>query len=389
MGLTERLARFAYRCPRPLLVLGRGATATRLAIERELRVRGGQVARSAAEADTLLVCGSMSGPLAEATDRIWAQVPAPRARIALGGPADAPSALEEAAARLVDVDAQRRPLAPEQSTSEAGDRTEQDEQDEQDDGGDEEMSMPGGLMMADRGPDRDGLMLDQLHVQLGPVLPDWPAGLLVRVTLQGDVIQDAEVDTVPPGPGVTAPAFWDEPAVRAARGEPVEPAELDRRRAAAHTDSAARLLQLAGWSEAAVGARRLRDELLEGRTPAAELARLARRVRRSRVLHWLLADLGPLTGHEAVGASPVGAAGDVWDRLTWWLDEAAGAAAGRPGSSAGPRRSIEGRAPAAALLDVVPEMLTGLDLAAARLVIASLDPDLDQLLGTRAEVGGG
>lgn len=386
MGLTERLARFAYRCPRPLLVLGRGATASRLAVERELRVRGGRVARSAAEADTLLVCGSMSGPLAEATARIWAQQPAPRARVAVGGPADAASALEEAAARLVDVDAQRLPLAAEQGMSEAGDGTEQDEQD---DGGDEEMSMPGGLMMADRGPDRDGLMLDQLHVQLGPVLPDWPAGLLVRVTLQGDVIQEAEVDTVPPGPGVTGPAFWDEPAVRAARGEPVEPAELDRRRAAAHTDSAARLLELAGWGEAAAGARRLRDELLEGRTPAVELARLARRVRRSRVLHWLLSDLGPLTGHEAAGGSPAGVAGDVWDRLTWWLDEAADAAAGRTASSAGPRGSVEGPAPSAALLDLVPGMVTGLDLAAARLVIASLDPDLDQLLDTRAEVGGG
>lgn len=382
MGLTERLARFAYRCPRPLLVLGPGATAVRLAVERELRVRGGRVARSAAEADTLLVCGSMSGPLAEAGDRIWAQLPAPRARVAVGGPTEAASALEEAAARLVDVDAQRRSLAPEQSPSESGDGT-----DEQGDGGDEE-SMPGGLMMADRGPDRDGLMLDQLHVQLGPVLPDWPAGLLLRVTLQGDVIQEAEVDMVPPGPGATGPAFWDEPAVRAARGEPVEPVQLGRRHAAAQADSASRLLELAGWAEAAVVARRLRDELLKGRTPAVKLARLARRVRRSRVLHWLLSDLGPLTGCEAIDL-PGGAAGDVWDRLTRWLDEAAEAAAGRLASSAGPRGPVEGRAPAAALLDLVPSMITGLDLAAARLVIASLDPDLDQLLDTRVEVADG
>ena len=38
--------------------------------------------------------------------------------------------------------------------------------------------------MADRGDDRDGLRLDQLHLPLGPVLPDWPAGLVLRVITQ-------------------------------------------------------------------------------------------------------------------------------------------------------------------------------------------------------------
>src|SRR5260370_29378823 len=49
------------------------------------------------------------------------------------------------------------------------------------------------------GADRDGLRLDQLHVPLGPVLPDWPAGLVVHLTLQGDVVQHAEVQAVGPG----------------------------------------------------------------------------------------------------------------------------------------------------------------------------------------------
>lgn len=56
------------------------------------------------------------------------------------------------------------------------------------------MEMPGGLPMADRGEDRDGLMLDQLHVPLGPLLPDWPAGLVVHTTLQGDVVQAARIE---------------------------------------------------------------------------------------------------------------------------------------------------------------------------------------------------
>src|SRR5258708_27816729 len=62
------------------------------------------------------------------------------------------------------------------------------------------MVMPAGLRMAGRGADRDGLKLDQLHVPLGPVLPDWPAGLVVHVTLQGDVVQLAEAHALVPRP---------------------------------------------------------------------------------------------------------------------------------------------------------------------------------------------
>jgi hypothetical protein len=49
--------------------------------------------------------------------------------------------------------------------------------------GEVDMGMPGGLPMAERGEDRDRLKLDRLHVPLGPVLPDWPAGLLVRLVV--------------------------------------------------------------------------------------------------------------------------------------------------------------------------------------------------------------
>jgi hypothetical protein len=82
-------------------------------------------------------------------------------------------------------------------------------------GGMGEMDMGGmvvrGTAMARRGMDRDGLRLDQLHLPLGPVLPDWPAGLLLRLTLQGDVIQEAEAEALAGGDG----SFWDEPWRRA------------------------------------------------------------------------------------------------------------------------------------------------------------------------------
>jgi hypothetical protein len=51
-----------------------------------------------------------------------------------------------------------------------------------------------GLPMAHEGDDRVGLRLDRLHVPLGPVLPDWPAGLVVRLTLQGDARGAAVLD---------------------------------------------------------------------------------------------------------------------------------------------------------------------------------------------------
>ena len=38
------------------------------------------------------------------------------------------------------------------------------------------MDLPGGLVMADRMEDRDGLRLEGLHLALGPLLPHWPAG---------------------------------------------------------------------------------------------------------------------------------------------------------------------------------------------------------------------
>src|SRR5260370_8072981 len=160
------------------------------------------------------------------------------------------------------------------------------------------MEMQGGLPMADRGADRDGLRLDQLHVPLGPVLPYWPAGLVVHLTLQGDVAQHAEAQALGPGGGGS---FWTEPWRRAAAGEPVTTGEAVRRRAAADLDSLSRFLGVAGWDDAATVARRLRDDALAG-VPGSRLRpalhRLARRIARSRTLAWLTRGLGVLLpGH--------------------------------------------------------------------------------------------
>jgi hypothetical protein len=399
MVLTARLARFAFVCPRPLVVVAPGATAERLAVERALRLRGGTAAVSAADADTLIVCGAPSTSLSGVVARLWEQIPAPRATVKVLDPDDADQALDEAVAALVDVEAQRR--AAEHHTADSDVRSSMSSQDEEGDEqgaghsheGDGEEMRPAGLAMAEQAPDRDGLKLDQLHVQLGPVLPDWPAGLILRLAVQGDVIQEAELDTIPAAPGAHAPpSFWDAPTAAAARGEPVDDEAVGRRTAAAHLDSVGRLLGVAGWEEAAGQARRLRDDVLAGERAPGAVKRFGDRVRRSRTLRWSLDNLGVLNHHEALEHGIEGpalrAGGDVTARLRQWLAEAESSLARDIVPGEGPRGPVDG-VPTRALLDVLPGLVRGLDLATARLVVASLDPDLDQLVGVPTETGHG
>jgi hypothetical protein len=266
------------------------------------------------------------------------------------------------------------------------------------------MEMPRGAAMAGRGEDRDGLKLDQLHVPFGPVLPDWPAGLIVHATLQGDVIQQASVGMA--GVSAAGRSFWAEPWHRAAAGDLVPARVAARRRLAAHLDSLGRFLAVAGWGEAAVTARRLRDDALSG-APAGALEpaarRFAGRVARSRLLGWSTRGMGVLQPSEAAAAGVRGpalrAGGDVTARYRCWCRELVEAAAlldeaspVDPGVLEPPRGRLDGAVvPSAGLVAVLPGLLAGAEFAAARLIIASLDPDLDELAtaGAAAEVGHG
>jgi hypothetical protein len=305
--------------PRPLVVTGRGGTEVRLAAERAIRERGWRPAASPAEANILLATGDGLDGHAE---QVWHSMPAPRTRLTIAAASEVPQQLDAAAAELRNTGRQRahatpRHQAPEHHMS--------------------DMDMPGGIPMADRAEDRDGLMLDVLHVPLGPVLPLWPAGLIVHTRLQGDVIQEASVEIV----GSANGSFWsaaDRPMAR-------------------RLDSSARLLALAGWTDAAAMAQRLRDEALEGAPPAAALRKWAGRVRRSRTLRWLLADVG--TTQDA----PPSLAGDALTRLHTWLDPTE------------PESPLETEW----IVESLPALLAGAELATARLIVASLDPDLDLL----------
>jgi hypothetical protein len=203
------------------------------------------------------------------------------------------------------------------------------------------MELPGGLAMADVGEDRDGLTLDRLHVPLGPVLPDWPAGLVVHVTLQGDVIQEAAAELLDAG-RAAASSWW--------MGH----------EAARELDGLARFLGVTGWADAAAQARRLRDaDLADAPIDPIAVASLVRRVRRSRTLRWLIRgipagttdvarlleqrlvaiELAVAPGGEGVAAPPVPRPG---------VDELAG-------------------------------LLVGAELAAARVIVAAVDPDTEQM----------
>ena len=214
---------------------------------------------------------------------------------------------------------------------------------------------PAGIPLAQGGEDRDGLEMDLLHVRLGPVLPYWPAGLVLRCTLQGDVITDAESGLIDAGHA----------------GQQGGPAG-EREHAARRCDNAANLLALAGWADAASRARRIRDALVDGDPTAAtgDLDGLRRTVRRSWLLRWSLRRVGPLTGRDlAHHGLPERLQGDAWDRLLTMLEGAARSIAGQAGQSAADQ-------PHVTPVEAIAELVRGWDLAAARLIVASLDLDV-------------
>jgi hypothetical protein len=206
---------------------------------------------------------------------------------------------------------------------------------------------PHGIPLAGGAEDRDGLEMDVLHVPLGPVLPFWPAGVLLHCTLAGDVVTEARPEVLGPAEeAVTDPPSPGAPAV-------------DR------LDRAARLLILAGWEAAATDVIRIRDDLVAGDTGtvAPRLDRLASRVRRSRLLRWSLRGAGPIDV-ETCRRLGLGdrAVGDVHDRLVTVLAEARSALDG-------------GSLPEPVGPGVLAQLVPGLELGAVRLLIASLDLD--------------
>lgn len=425
MVLRQLLATLAVDATHVLVVEAPGGWLTRAAIEREIGRRGWRLALSPADADAIVVAGSLGPQLSERVDSVWEQLPGPRSRAAVN-PTDhagqddiaaVGAALDAVAAELLDPERQtadvreRTGFTPDDgdmnmdmdmddgddSETHAGhdmdmgpkdgdDSETHDDDDDDDmdtdagdgdmdmgpedsddsethdgdmdmDAGDGEMDMdmdmdmemsPSGIPLAEGGADRDGLEMDELHVALGPVLPHWPAGVVLRCTLQGDVVVAAEASVL------------DENAYAPVQLEPNE-------RSARWCDQLAGLLALAGWADGRAAAAGARDALVDEPDAASGtrlIDNLQRRLRRARVLRWSLRGIGDLRADDQPTAPPH-LHGGVYERMVNLLDQARAELAG----------DAEPQAFLPDLLAVAERLVVGLDLAAARLVVASLAID--------------
>lgn len=365
MGVRQRLAVLALDASHVLVVEAPGGWLARVTVEREVARRGWRLATSAADADALVLVGAAGPELRERVDAVWEQLPGPRSRVALPSGPDVghvAAALDAVAAELLDGGRQaqdaRERGGPEIAVMGGGDMGDADTGDaDTDDGdmgdgdmGDGDMQMaPSGIPLAEGGADRDGLEMDALHVPLGPVLPHWPAGLVLRCVLQGDVVVEAGASVL------------DKPDIGFQRPTRAE-------RAARRCDEVAGLLALAGWAgghSAAVDARDLLLDHPDAVDASALLAGLERRLRRARLLRWSLRGIGELRSGEDGLDVPAHLDGDVAARLL----HLAGRIRAELAGDALPEVSLPD------LLATAERLVVGLDLAAARLVIASLAID--------------
>ncbi len=166
-------------------------------------------------ASVLLVAGAIAGEHGEALDRVHDQIPHPRAVVAWTGATEHPltaTVVRGGADELVAMlqEAHRSVLADPASSS--PDRLPDEEPNEWrgvgpfGQGGEGMMGgTPYGRPMAMTGDDRDGLALDQLHLPLGPFLEWLPPGVVLDVTLQGEVLQAVTPRLASPGGEIGSP----------------------------------------------------------------------------------------------------------------------------------------------------------------------------------------
>ncbi len=341
MGLTARWRGIATSRAHVLVAEAPGAFRRRVALERAVDAAGWCTTSAAADADVLAVVGEPGPELMALVEHAWDQMSEPRARIEVHTEDGLAAALAQARETLRSAPAQRAGAA---ARPRRGADADEDGQ-EVDHGGMDHGDMePDGIPLAEGAQDRDGLEMDELHLPLGPVLAHWPAGVVVRLTLHGDVVADAEVTRLDAG---LEPSPADDGTTRAAR----------------LLDAAASVLTLAGLARDAARAARLRDACLTGGSgdPAAvgeAVGALAERVRRHRVLRWVLKDLAVTDGD--------GRREELRDRLVGLLERARAAVEGAPDET---RRQGPG-------LEPLADLVAGQELAAVRLWMAALSADL-------------
>lgn len=361
------LARFAAQAPVPLYaVVGDGSfdPVARLGVCEDVRFE-----LSPRHASILLVCGAFRVADQMALKQLHDQLPHPRATFCWGCDSNLPMQHAEHLPICEDplpgLRALYRALLTGERSSDAGllpDQPPQPWEGRGDHGQGGEGMMGGapyGRPMAMPDDDlRDGLQLDACTIRMGPYFPCWPPGLVLELTLQGDVVQQAQVLDAPYPP--TEDAF----SVTRRLGE------------------VARLLFLLQLVPQAESVWRLACK----KNPAtpADVAALRRRLRR-----WgVFAAIAPTLGHLDAGtAEEMGLRcnGDgfssIRTRLWQWLDEAEATASGSGGKPV-----LEHSQGAAASPHPIPhlaDLLVGLEWHEARLVIASFDAmNLQRLAST-------
>lgn len=275
--------------------------------------------------------------------------------------------------------------------------------------------VPYGRPMPERAEDRDGLMLDQLSLRIGPLIPALPPGLTLDVRLQGDVIQAVvpEADGLDGPPSAGVPALL-RPFLAGLHG-PVPIAEIEVARARSHLRWVAWALRAHGL--AALAERTLRLARRVGPGDAHAVRSLSRMLARTGVLGWSTRGVGviPAARVEGLGLGPIarasGVAEDVradhpayralgfetvvhggGDAAARWRQRLAEAAqsldlADRAGDRLveptgrleGPRGALRpGSAPADRLLPLLAGILADLEWGDAVTTLVSLDLDLEE-----------
>ena len=177
-------------------------------VERLRRTPGLRLVESPRHASVLLIVGAVDAAHGTALERLHAQLPRPRGTVWWRAPrlfergecmtADDPLPAIRTAAEAGDPD--QRPDVPPHPWEGMGPHGQ---------GGRGMMGgNPYGRPMAMTADDiRDGLALDAYTARFGPFLPMWPPGLVLDMTLQGDVIVSASVVSPPfdQGPEGDAP----------------------------------------------------------------------------------------------------------------------------------------------------------------------------------------
>lgn len=270
---------------------------------------------------------------------------------------------------------------------------------------------PYGRPMAELGIDRDGLRLDNLPVTLGPFFPRLPAGFVLEAKLAGDVVTDVEIVTLDSTPSRAGSAS---PFIRAL-SVPVLIAELELARARDHLRWLCDALIAQGMVALGRRALRLAHDVKGG--DGDRVRAFAGHLRRSGAHRWSLPRGGQLNANRlsGLGLGPVArAAGlaedvrledesyralgfapyvtDAGSPSGWWqvrLEEAArsldlaGRAAGRATAIVGRVESPRGRlapgdSPTQRTLELIPDLLIGLEWGDAIATLVGLDLDLDE-----------